>query len=258
MDDFRRPPQRPQQRPIHDFGPRPTQRVHGPITDLRPQAQQPLRQPVQRPQQPHHVHQPQPQGASQTPKPADFSPPAKKKRQLAKPRKAILAASTVAMLVVGSFIFINSNNHTPASQTKAKQPTRKAFETPGFTTYYPNYLPTGLNTAKGSIAYYKDSFTFIIAQAGQNQFFVYENPASSDPGLKTLRGTLTAPKDITLTTGKGIQGTLDVRTIIAVTTDKGTILRISCSKAGCGTTAKQILNSMQSGDSAENLRRSNS
>lgn len=252
MDDFRRP-QRPPQRPIHDFGPRPQQRPQGPITDLRPLAQQPLNQPA-----PPSSHPPQQklQEVPQTPQPLDFSPPAKKKRQISKPNKTFIVLGVTAVLVVGSFVFINSKNRTPATQPKAQQETRKPFETPSFTTYYPNPMPTGLSTVKDSIAYYKDSFTFIMQQNGQ-KFFVYEQPAATDPNLASLKSKLAAPKKLTLSIGQGIEGNLDIRTITALKTDKDTNITISCSKAACNAISRQILSNMKLNSDLANLQRTN-
>lgn len=256
MDDFRRP-QRPPQRPTHDFGPRSQQRAQGHITDLRPQAQQPLNKPLPpSPQQPIFAPQQATPVSTQTSKSLDFSPPAKKKRQISKPSKTFIALGVAIALVVGSFVFINSKNRAPATQPKSQQETRKPFETPSFTTYYPNPMPAGLSIVKGSIAYYKDSFTFIMQQNDQ-KFFVYEQPAATDPNLASLKSKLAAPKKLTLSVGQGVEGSLDIRTITALKTDKGTNITISCSKAACNTISRQILSNMKLNSDLASLRNAN-
>jgi hypothetical protein len=118
-------------------------------------------------------------------------------------------------------------------------------------------MPPGLDAFKGSITYYKDSFTFILEQNGQKSFFIYEQPASTDPDFNSLKSKLAAPKNIALTTGQGVEGGLDSGTVTAVKTDKNTIIIVDCVKAVCSTTAHDIISNMQINSDLESLRKAN-
>jgi hypothetical protein len=283
MDDFRPKntpnpyPQRPMQRPMNDFGapqrpmqPRPMnnnlrpmqpqQRPEQNIAQPRPvqnwpnapQQQQPYPQ-MQRP-----ANQPIRQQPQQPAQPISFEPP-KKSRKLS--LKKVLSVSMVALVLIAcSYVFIATGDDGSKKTTvKAQntQPAIKPLESAGFPTYYPNPMPAGLKAYKGSITYYKDSFTFILEQNGQKSFFVYEQPASTDPDFNTLKGKLAAPKNIALTTGQGIEGELDSGTVTAVKTDKNTTIIVDCVKAVCSTTAHDIISNMQITSDLESLRKSN-
>jgi hypothetical protein len=244
ISDFGRPLQRPIQRPVNDFGPQQPQ--------SRLNQQQPFAQPAPGLAPTQQNFQPQPANG-----PRMFEPPKKAKR--GKIKKILALTGVVALIAAGSFMFMNGKNNSQTSVAKAqnKQPAIKPLESPGFTTYYPNPMPDDLKATKGSITYYKDSFTFILEQGGQKSFFVYEQPASTDPDLNTLKGKLAAPKDISLTIGKGIEGGLDNGIVTAVKTDKGTILIVSCTKVVCSTAPRDILSSMQVSSDLEALRNAN-
>jgi hypothetical protein len=252
ISDFGRPLQRPEQRPVDDFGPRQSQSSYSPPTQQSVKRsvnqQQPPMQPISR----LANTQPQPVNGPMT-----FQPP--KKAKHGKTKKILAFAGVAVVIAAGSFIFMNSQNNNRDSVAKAqgKQPAIKPLESPGFTTYYPTSMPDGLKATKGSITYYKDSFTFILEQGGQKSFFVYEQPASTDPDLNTLKGKLAAPKDISLTIGKGIEGGLDNGIITAVKTDKGTILIVSCTRVVCSTAPRDILSNMQTNSDLEALRKAN-
>jgi hypothetical protein len=255
ISDFGRPLQRPIQRPVNDFGPRQPQNTYSQPAQqsTRPlNQQQPFAQPAPRPVDAQPNPRPQPPN-----EPMTFQPPKKAKR--GKTKKILALTGVVALIAAGSFVFMNGQHNSQSSVAKAqgKQPAIKPLENPGFTTYYPNPMPDGLKATKGSITYYKDSFTFVLEQGGEKSFFVYEQPANTDPALSTLKGKLAAPKDISLTIGKGIEGGLDNGTITAVTTDKGTILIVSCTKVVCSTAPRDILSSMQVNADLENIRNSN-
>jgi hypothetical protein len=272
-------PPRPQQRPMNDFGPASPRQMQRPMNDFAPrpasserpmQSFRPQQPSAQRPASmpdPYRQMQPQMAPAASRPsympakpaQPMSFEPP-KTKRKLG--FKKILSVSSVALLLIAcSYVFIaTGNDGSKKSTAKAQnsQPAIKPLESAGFTTYYPSPLPTGLTPTKGSITYYKDSFTFILQQNGQKSFFVYEQPASTDPGFNSLKGKLAAPKSIALTIGQGIEGGLDNGIITAVKTDKNTIIMVDCVKAVCSTTAHDILSNMQVNDKLEELRKSNS
>jgi hypothetical protein len=263
MNDFG--PARPQpQRPVNGYAPRPAspQRPMQGYSSPQPSMQRPANAP--NPYQQMNYQQPaassQPSSLQTQPaNPMTFEPP-KKKRKLG--FKKIMSVSALALLLVAcSYVFIaTGNDGSKKSTAKAQnnQPAIKPLESTGFTTYFPSPLPTGLAPMKGSITYYKGSFTFILNQNGQKSFFVYEQPANTDPGFNSLKSKLAAPKSIALTIGPGIEGGLDNGTITAVKTDKDTIIIVDCVKTVCSTTAHDILSNMQINNSLEELRKSNS
>jgi hypothetical protein len=263
----------PVTRPTQDFGQRPTQRSMQPMQDMRPRPMSPqtptnfaprpanqfpannyqdFRQ-AQRPPSPQAIQQTAPQQG-----PLSFAPPKPDKKN----RKKFLAVAFVVIaLGAASFLFMaggNSNNEKSKVTAQNNQPTIKPLEKPGFTTYYPSPMPDGLQVAKGSVSYYKDSFTFIIEQGGIKSYFVYEQPANSDPDLNTLKSKLAAPKGIALTIGQGIEGSMDNGTVTAVKTDKNTNIIINCTKPVCSTAPRDILSNMQVNDSLENIKHGNS
>jgi hypothetical protein len=257
-------PQRPtQQRPMNDFAPRPAtpQRpAQGFNSPQPPNMQRPANLSRSFPQMQNQklpaTHQPA--GPQQTAKPMTFEPP-KKKRKIG--FKKVLSVSTVALLLIAcSYVFIATGDegaNKSSAKAHSNQPSIKPLESTGFTTYYPSPLPPGLKPMKGSITYYKDSFTFILEQNGQKSFFIYEQPASTDPDFNSLKSKLAAPKNIALTVGQGVEGGLDNGTVTAVKTDKNTILMVDCIKAVCSTTAHDILSNMQVNNDLEALRKSN-
>lgn len=256
MDGFTRPPQPPQRpRPMNDFN-RPMQPNLAPRPMQKPASvPQNMQQPRPAPAPQQNAYRPSPAPAQQS-QSLNFNPPTKQKRQLSKRQKLALAGVAV-VLILGSFVFINSKGHGSTQKTTAQPATAKPFEKPQFTTYYPSPMPAGLQTAKGSIAYYKDSFTFIVEQIAQKKFFVYEQPSATDPGLNSLKSKLTAAKAISLPGGKGIEGAMGTRTMTAVTTKDNTILMVSCSLPACGTTSEQILSNMQLNSDLDSLSRNN-
>jgi hypothetical protein len=264
--------QRPAPRPMQGFG-GPQQRPTQPTQDLRPRPRAPQQvnnyapQPAnprpanynqpyiqqQRPfsPQPQQQQPPTPQG------PLNFEPPKKKKKIL---RKIITSTALVLVLGLCSFLFFVAGKSTDdKSKVTAQnnQPSVKPLEKPEFTTYFPSPMPTGIKVAKGSISYYKDSFTYIFEQGGQKTFFVYEQPATTDPDLNTLKSKLAAPKGIALTLGQGIEGSLDNGTVTAVKTDKNTNIIINCIKTVCSTAPRDILSSMQVNDDLETIKKGN-
>jgi hypothetical protein len=241
------------QRPIQDFGPARSHPTQRPMNDFgRPVSQKPM----QNSMPPQPVQQPQ-----QTMRPMTFEPPKKKKK--IRTRKLLSAVSVAILLIACAYVFIaTGNDSSKKTSVKVKaqngQPAIKTLEKADFTTYYPNPMPEGLKAMKGSITYYKDSFTFILEQNGQKSFFVYEQPGSTDPDFNSLKGKLAAPKNIALTIGQGVEGELDNGTITAVKTDKDTIIIVDCVKAVCSTTAHDLLSNMQINSDLESLRRDNS
>jgi hypothetical protein len=220
-------PQRPAQRPMNDFGPmQPSPMQQRPVNNLRPVQNFAPPQPTQnRPAVPHNPYAqppnyqqpPQPYAQPQQPaQPLTFEPP-KKARRIS--FKKVISVSMVALVLVAcSYVFFATGDNTSKKTTvKAQnsQPSIKPLESTGFSTYYPNPMPPGLEAFKGSITYYKDSFTFILEQNGQKSFFIYEQPASTDPDFNSLKSKLAAPKNIALTTGQGVEGGLDSGTVTA-------------------------------------------
>jgi hypothetical protein len=255
MQDFR--PQTTPQRPVNGFSPHPAPK---PVNNNVPQ---PLRQqrvnnfqPYAPPQRPLNTGLAQ---QSQPVAPLTFEPPKTKKK---KGKKILASAAVAVLLITAGFLFVVGGNDNGKPSVKAQaqnsQPTVKPLETPDFTVYFPNPMPSGLKISKGSVTYYKDSFTFIIEQGGQKSFFVYEQPANTDPDFNSLKSKLAAPKAIALTTGQGVEGGLENGTVTAVKTDKNTIIIISCTKAVCSTTPRDIISNMQLNTELESLRKSNS
>jgi len=282
-------PQRPQ-RPMQDFGSRQQQPMR-PMQPMRPVAPQqrpmqnmqpqqpryaPAPQPItqQRPPnlnpQPYYNQRPVPQSQPFQPQPpqqaapinTDFSPKtsphqkAKKKLQLPKTSKLSFALGMVFVAIVAGLLFTNIGKDSPQPKASAQKPgpSQKPLEQPSFTTYYPSPLPDGLSLSKGSIAYYKNSFTFILEQAGKKSFFVYEQPASTDPDFSSLKSRIVAPQSIALSVGQGIEGSLDNGTVTAVKTDKNTIMIVDCSKTVCSTLPREILSNMQVNSDLVNLK----
>jgi hypothetical protein len=263
MQEFGPARPRPVQRPMNDFAPRTVAPQH-PAQGFKPprplSAQRPVNTARPFPQMQNQMHQTshQPAGTQQTAKPMTFEAP-KQKRSIG--LKKILSLSTVALLLIAcSYVFIATGNdgaNKSSAKAQNRQPSIKPLENTGFTTYYPSPLPPGLKPMKGSITYYKDSFTFILMQNGQKSFFVYEQPASTDPDFNSLKSKLVAPKNIALTIGQGVEGGLDNGTVTAVKTDKNTIMIIDCSKTVCSTLPREILSNMQVNSDLDSLRKNN-
>jgi hypothetical protein len=265
----------PRPRPTADFGTRP-------IRPMQPMSSIPQRPAQNLRQQPNLTPtQPRPANVSQAARPAqafqpiqqqqtsqfntDFSPQnsphkrAREKRQLLKVGKLSFALCVVLVLIVGGLILssVGQDKAQPAAKAQNNVPAVKPVEQPSFTAYFPNPLPNGLAVAKGSITYYKDSFTFIIEQGGQKSFFVYEQPSSTDPDFSSLKSKLAAPQNISLSVGQGIEGSLDNGTVTAVKTDRNTIIIINCTKIVCSTAPRDIISSMQITSDLSNLRSNN-
>jgi hypothetical protein len=195
----------------------------------------------------------------------DFSPQnsphqrTKKKLELPKPSKLSLLLGSIAIIILAGLVVSSVWQSKPDSTAKAqnKAPSVKPLEQPSFTTYYPSAMPDGLNLAKGSISYYKNSFTFILEQGGQKSFFVYEQPASTDPDFTGLKSKLAAPQSIALSVGQGIEGGLDNGTVTAIKTDKNTIIMVNCTKVVCSTAPRDIISSMQVNSDLASLKNSN-
>jgi hypothetical protein len=274
MQDFgprRQQPLRPMQpmnpqpsqnmQPQPSYGPMPQQRPLNPAPQPHPnQLPQPQLQPF-RPQQPLQS-QPYQQEA---PVSTDFSPQnsqykkAEKKFRILRPSKLSFVMGTAFILIVAGLLFTNIGKDTaqPKATAQKAAPAQKPLEQPDFTTYFPNPLPDGLSVAKGSISYYKNSFTFILEQSGKKSFFVYEQPASTDPDFSSLKSRIAAPQNIALSVGQGVEGTLDNGTVTAVKTDKNTIMIIDCSKTVCSTLPREILSNMQVNSDLDSLRKNN-
>jgi hypothetical protein len=254
MQDFS-PPQPVPQRPVNDFNPRPA--PGAPVNNYapRPASPQPANnfQPyVQTQQRPQSAQPAQPEQRT----PLTFEAPKIKQK---KGKKVLAAVAMAVLLAAAGFLFIAGGNDSgkPSVKAQSSQPSVKPFEKPNFTVYYPNPMPAGLKAARGSISYYNNSFTFILEQNGQKSFFVYEQPASTDPEFNSLKSKLAAPKAIALTTGKGVEGGLDNGTVTAVKTDKNTIIIINCTKAVCSTLPRDLLSSMQLNTDLDGLRKNN-
>jgi hypothetical protein len=258
MQPMRPIPQRPiqntQQNPYPDPGMRPTnqQRPDSPYGSF----QQDFRRQPQ-------AHQSQPfQPAAVSGVNTDFSPKnsphqkPKKRFAISKPSKLSFVLGTVMIMLIAGLTFTSFGRDTAQPKAKAQNtaPTQKPLESPSFTPYFPSSLPDGLSVVKGSLSYYKESFTFILEQGGQKSFFVYEQPASLDPDLANLKTKLAAPQNISLSVGQGIEGSLDNGTVTAVKTDKNTVLIINCTKAVCSTAPRDILSSMQVSTDLDGLR----
>lgn len=257
-------PQRPAQRAMDGFGPV-TVKLKQPTT---PRPMQNLRAPA-----PAHPVSTQPKipvapgrhnRAAASPSPAQPSAqpqatpkPGTKKTgpTLPKSKKITVVLATVLLLIIGGALFAVHNSG--ASKVNASSKTAlKPLTPPDFTVYYPQPLPDGLSTVKGTVTYSKNSFTYIISQNGKKAFFVYEQPSTTDPGFKSLQTSLTNVKPITLSIGKGVAGTLNTGTITAVTTDKNTNLIINCINTICSTVPEDILSNMQLTTDLNNIRRS--
>jgi hypothetical protein len=270
-DNFIRRDNKPQQPRPHNIQQRPMQRPHAPLVPQRPirdfQPRTASQQPTQdfrprdlSPPRPAHPHPIKQQGhsaaPSSLPRQAETHKEDDKKRRLLGFNKLSIAASA-GVLLIAVFAFMTLK---PASNKAAPRPraTSAPLVNPDFTVYYPTPLASDLSVKKGSIVYSKDSFTFILQQNGQNHFFVYEQPASTDPDLTTLKSKLTAPTNFSLSLGQGLTGGLGTGTITAVKTDKDTIIIVNCTAAFCGSIPQQILSNMHVSDNLDSLRRSNS
>jgi hypothetical protein len=249
------------QRSMEGFGPRPVMQSK-PSNNLR--APQPLHRPMH-PRPAHHPNQPQIAHRPQvsTPEPAkilSFEPPKKPKKSI---KKFILNKTSLIILAVilvglaGAFVGFKHSSGKSEAAVKNAQPSIRPMEKPSFTVYFPSNMPEGLKASKESISYYKESFTFILEQSGKKSFFVYEQPASTDPDFSSLKSRIVAPHDISLSVGHGIEGTLDAGTVTAVKTDKNTLLIVNCTKNVCSTMPRDILSNMQVSSDLEALRRAN-
>lgn len=116
---------------------------------------------------------------------------------------------------------------------------------PSFTVYYPSAAPPGLSLDKSSIAYSPDSFTFAAAQNGENQFFIYEQPAGNNFSYQRLKVRLGSPLDADTSLGKGIIGTIGTNLVTAVNTDKNTLIILNCTALACAAPSKQIIDSLK-------------
>jgi hypothetical protein len=259
-------PQHPGQQPLH---PRPAlPKQHQPMNDFSPR---PAHAPVHKP--PAHDFSPRPYA---TPRPApsnhtgrqqnkedDYvtlnAQAAVQKHQKEKRRpgkfKTILGLTVFLLVAVGVFLFIANKPNDP-KDAKAKK-TAVPLVPPEFTVYYPKSLPSGLSVSKSAVTYSKDSFTFIVKQGGQNQFFVYERPAANDPDFGNLKTSLAAPKNIALTLGPGISGGLNTGTITAVKTDRNTSIIINSLNTNNDAAAKDIITAMQVTNDLDSLTQSN-
>jgi hypothetical protein len=247
-------------RAMEGFGPRPAMQPR-PSNNLRPP--QPLPRSVH-PQPAHHTSQPQTTHSQvanhEPPKRLSFEPPKKPKKSI---KKLLFKKSSLAILAVVliglavAFVGLMHSHKESDTVAKSTQPSIKPLEKPSFTVYFPSNMPEGLKASKESISYYKESFTFILEQGGKKSFFVYEQPASTDPDFSNLKSRIVAPHDISLSTGHGVEGTLDAGTVTAVKTDKNTILIVNCTKNVCSTLPRDILSNMQINTDLESLRQSN-
>jgi hypothetical protein len=224
----------PQGRPASDFSPRPA---------AKPAAQPAIRGPRRNHTEEYITLNTQQAAQNQAPQ----------KARMNKTKKLLLAAPAVLLLLAGGFA-LSSNNQGAPKTTKAHA-TSVPLVPPEFSVYFPKSLPSGLSTSKGSITYTKNSFTFIIKQGGQNQFFVYERPASSDPDFASLKTTLVAPKSIALSIGPGISGGLNTGTVTAIKIEN-TMVMINSLNTNNDDAAKNILSSMQVTNDLSNLRQS--
>jgi hypothetical protein len=247
----RHPNPHPNHRPTHDFSPRQGVSAHTVLTPRPAAMPQPAIMPQPHPSKNGHYKEPDDyvtlnaQAAAQKNK--------KEKRRLNKVNKIVLAV-VVAVLVVGSaFMLLTSNKSAP--KTVQAKPRAAPLVAPTFSVYYPKTLPAGLSSSKSSVTYSKESFTFIIKQGGQNQFFVYERPASTDPDFGSLKTSLVAPKNISLTTGPGISGGLNTGVVTAVKIDN-TMVIINSLNTNNDATAKNILSGMQVTNDVSSLRQS--
>lgn len=117
---------------------------------------------------------------------------------------------------------------------------------PTFTVYYPaSVLPSGLLANKSSIGYSQDSFNFAVAQNGQEQFYVYEQPAGNNFSFQRLKVRLGSPTEITTGLGSGIFGTIGTNLVTAVKTDKNTLIILNCTALACTVPSKQIIESLK-------------
>jgi len=246
MQDFI--PQRPFQRPVDNL--RPRSAAHMPTQNFRAStlSQKPARQP--------HPHRTSTENQSFERNAEEYKK--NKKRRFLSKLKRLVPIAAIGLVVAGVVLFLLFKPDADKSNNKSSQPRSAPLVNPEFTVYYPTSLPANIQTSKGSITYSKDSFTFILEEGGKKSFFVYEQPASTDPNLSSLKSKLAAPKDIALTVGQGIEGALDNGTITAVKTDKNTIIIINCLKTVCSTTPRDILSNMQTTTDLDSLRRSNS
>jgi hypothetical protein len=266
-----------QQAQFSDFGPRPAQNfrsqpANAPGPGLRPAASQagavrtandfaPRPAAFSMPQQANPAAQPAPRAQYQNPTEEYITLNAQqvaqnqapKKARMSKTKKLLLAAPALLLVVAGGFA-LSTNDHGAPKTTKAHA-TSVPLVPPEFSVFFPKSLPSGLSTSKGSITYTKSSFTFIIKQGGQNQFFVYERPASSDPDFASLKTTLIAPKSITLTVGPGISGGLNTGTVTAIKIEN-TMVMINSLNTNNDDAAKNILANMQVTNDLNSLRQS--
>jgi hypothetical protein len=249
MNDFAPLPHAPQ-RPAHNLGPQPPSAR--PVHALRPH-------PAPRPQ-----HDSQPAHQRHMSMEDDFLPIARQepretgktkgKRKVSLLDKVLIVVGVVALLAFASFSL--ATHKSGSSKSSAKGPTSTPLAQPTFATYFPQSIPTGLSVSKSSITYSKGSFTFIIKQGGQNRLFVYEQPASTDPDFASLKSTLAAPKNITLSVGSGISGGLNTGTATAVKTNKNTIILVNYTNSTDDNLSKQILSSMKETSDLAGLRSS--
>ncbi|HSX18342.1 MAG TPA: hypothetical protein VLE51_03235 [Candidatus Saccharimonadales bacterium] len=127
-------------------------------------------------------------------------------------------------------------------------------EAPAFTVYYPSSPPQSLTVDKSTITYSKNSFSFNLAQNGQDQFYVNEQPAGDNFSYQRLKARLGSPNETNTALGMGIFGTIGVNFITAVRTDKNTLIIVNCAALECGVPSKNLINSMQINNTPTRLR----
>ena len=118
-------------------------------------------------------------------------------------------------------------------------------EKPTFALYYPSQIPAGLVLDRESIKYAKDSFIFNIKQAGQNRFFVSEQPVGSRFSFDSFKKKLVSPIDIKTNFGKGVIDGINGGLLTIAKTPDDTLIIVNCVNTVCSATSKELINHMQ-------------
>jgi hypothetical protein len=238
--------------------PRPHPRPKQNLTDLRPAAPKPA-SPAPHPL--HIAHQPQRSQLSQhlplqhkpAPppqlQPAQYKPAERrpaKKRNL-RPRLSLKFAGVLAVALIIAVAAFALTHHTAKKEVVVKSiQTAAPYESPAFQVYFPTKVPSGsgIFVDKSLIAYYKNIFSTILRQDGKKAYFIDEVSAPLN-SLNDLRAQLKSPQNFSSSLGSGVSGGFDQGAMVAVQTKDNTLIKISCSVAGCDLISKLIINSME-------------
>jgi hypothetical protein len=232
------------------------------LTDLRPVVPTAPKPGSPAPHRQHIPYQPQRSQPNQHPpvhhkpappppqlQPAQYKPAERqqvKKRSL-RPRLSLKFAGVLAVALIIAVAAFALTHHTAKKEVAVKSiQTAAPYESPAFQVYFPTKVPSGsgIFVDKSLIAYYKNIFSTILRQDGKKAYFIDEVSAPLN-SLNDLRAQLKSPQNFSSSLGSGVSGGFDQGAMVAVQTKDNTLIKISCSVAGCDLISKLIINSME-------------